>query len=233
MFILYLFIHPIGKYMIAISLTMNDKGIIMYHLYYSQNACSLATQVVLHELGHEVEIIDKRGVAHYNKISPTGTVPALKHNDTVLLEGAAIMINILEKQTTPMFPHGTTERSQAIEDIMFANATMHPAYSKLFFILSLDIDDTAKKTALDAAADGVSSLWKVVEQRLQGQKFLGGEHYSAADIMLTVYSRWAPFFPVDILLGERTCELLENISNLTNFQRAIANETKQSAAYEV
>ena len=205
----------------------------MYQLYYSPNACSLATQVVLHELGHEVEIIDKRGVAHYNKISPTGTVPALKHNDTVLLEGAAIMINILEKQATPMFPSNTAERSQAIEDIMFANATMHPAYSKLFFISSLDIDDTAKKIALNAAADGVSSLWRVVEQRLQGQKFLGGEHYSAADIMLTVYSRWTPFFPVDILMGERTRNLLTAILNLVNFQRAIANETKQSAAYEV
>lgn len=205
----------------------------MYQLYYSPNACSLATQVVLHELGHKVEIIDKRGVTNFSEISATGAVPALKDNDAVLLEGAAIMIYLLEKQTTSMFSNNVVERTQAIEDIMFANATMHPAYSKLFFISSLEIDDTAKKTALNTAADSVNSLWNIVEQRLQEQVFLGGDHYSAADIMLTVYSRWNQFFPVDILLGERTRELLDHISNLANFQRAIANETKQSAAYEV
>ena len=113
--------------------------------------------------------------------------------------------------------------------VQFSN----PAYSKLFFISSLDIDDTAKIIALNAAADGVSSLWSIVEQRLHGQDFLGGDHYSAADIMLTVYSRWNQLHSVDILMGERTRNLLGAISNLTSFQRAIANETKHSAAYEV
>jgi len=204
----------------------------MYQLYYSPNACSLATQVVLHELDHKVEIIDKRGVTNFSEISATGAVPALKDNNAVLLEGAAIMIYLLEKQPTPMFSSNPVERTQAIEDIMFANATMHPAYSKLFFISSLDIDDSAKKTALNAAADNINTLWNIVELRLQEQVFLGGDHYSAADIMLTVYSRWNQFFPVDIMLGERTQELLEHISNLANFQRAIANETKQSAIYD-
>ena len=107
------------------------------------------------------------GVTNFNEISATGAVPALKDNDAVLLEGAAIMIYLLEKQTTPMFSSNPIERAQAIEDIMFANATMHPAYSKLFFISSLDIDDTAKKIALNAAADSINSLWNIVEQRLQ------------------------------------------------------------------
>ena len=204
----------------------------MYQLYYSPNSCSLATQVVLHELGHKVEIIDKRGVTNFSEISATGAVPALRDNDAVLLEGAAIMIYLLEKQVTPLFPSSPVKRTQAIEDIMFANATMHPAYSKLFFISSLEIDDSAKKIALDAAADSINSLWNIVELRLQEQIFLGGDHYSAADIMLTVYSRWNQFHPVDIMLGERTQELIEHISNLASFQRGIANETKHSAIYE-
>ena len=211
---------------------INNKEIIMYQLYYSPNTCSLATQVVLHELDHKVEIIDKRGVTNFSELSATGSVPALKDNGPILLEGAAIMIYLLEKQTTPMFSSNPVKRTQAIEDIMFANATMHPAYSKLYFISSLNIDDTAKKIALNAIADSINALWNIVELRLQEQVFLGGDHYSAADIMLTVYSRWNQFHSVGIVLGERTQELIEHIFNLESFQRAIANETKQSAIFE-
>lgn len=204
----------------------------MYQLYYSPNACSLATQVVLHELDQQVSIIDKRGVTDFSQISPTGAVPALKDNEAVLLEGAAIMLHILKKQETPLFPDHPAKRTQATEDILFANATMHPAYSKLFFVSALEIDDAAKQIALQAAANSVNALWEVVEQRLQKQMFLSGAHYSAADIMLTIYSRWNQYFSVDIVHGERTRELLALITNLPSFQRAIAAEAEHSATYE-
>ncbi|PCJ12205.1 MAG: glutathione S-transferase [Gammaproteobacteria bacterium] len=203
----------------------------MYQLYYSPNACSLATQVVLQELGQPVEIIDKREVTHFKAINPTGAVPALKDDGVVLVEGAAIMFYLLSQHASPMFPEEADARVRALEDIMFANATMHPAYSKLFFIASLAIDEQAKHTALKAAAEGVSALWAIVEQRLAAQTYFGGADYSAADIMLAVYSRWGQYFPVDIVQGERTREWLDTILSLESFQRAIANETKYSAKF--
>ena len=60
-------------------------------------------------------------------------------------------------------------------------------------------------------------------------KFRGGDQASAADIMLTVYSRWGASFPVDILLGHSTQKMLEAVQAMPNFQRALSAEQSQSA----
>ncbi|MGI9287819.1 MAG: hypothetical protein ACR2P1_20710 [Pseudomonadales bacterium] len=48
---------------------------------------------------------------------------------------------------------------------MFANATMHPTYSKLFFVAQNVTD--AKEQAFVAAADLITVIWQVVERQLQ------------------------------------------------------------------
>jgi glutathione S-transferase len=113
---------------------------------------------------------------------------------------------------------------------MFANATMHPAYSRLFFTASIIDNIEAKQQSFDAAAQSISALWQVVEGRLQTQPFLGGEHISAADVMLTVYFRWGATFPVTINIGEKTTQMLEIVLAMPSFQRALKAEEQASVA---
>jgi len=212
----------------------------MYTLYYLPDACSLATQVVLHELDQAVEIIDKQKVDDFTAINPVGTVPVLVDNSATSQqgathrEGAAIILYLLNKHQNTMLPATGPAREQAIQDIMFANATMHPAYSNLFFIAQNIGDEKAKQSAFEAAAQAITHLWQVVEQQLElkpeKQKFLGGDQPSAADIMLTVYSRWGASFPVEIQLGPKTQKMLEAVLSKPNFQRALTTEQSQSAA---
>lgn len=204
----------------------------MYQLYFVPGACSLATQVVLRELNIPVEIIDKNSVPDFSSLNPVGTVPVLQDGDEIVREGAAIMIHVLEKQTNPFLPVDALGRSRAIQDIMFANATMHPAYSKLFFTAQNLPDGDAKNTAFAAAADAINKLWQVVEKRLQTQTYLGGDTPSAADIMLTVYSRWGQFFPADIVLGPRAQAMVNAIQQRPTFVAALDAEqaTQQAAA---
>ena len=201
----------------------------MYTLYYLPGACSLATQVILHELDQAVEIIDKQKVDDFTSINPVGTVPVLVDNGNARREGAAVILYLLNKHQNTMLPAAGAVRDIAIQDIMFANATMHPAYSRLFFIAQNISDELAKQSAFEAAAQAVTSLWQVVEQQLANQTFLGGDEPSAADIMLTVYSRWGASFPVDILLGHNTQKMLDAVQAMPNFQRALAAEQSQSA----
>ena len=176
----------------------------MYTLYYLPGACSLATQVVLHELNQVVKIIDKQQVEDFNTISPVGTVPVLVDGETTLHEGAAILLYLLNKHENSMLPTSGPARQQAIQNIMFANATMHPAYGRLFFIAQNIKDEQAKQTAFTAAAENINQLWQVVEQQLSAKDFLGGDKPSAADIMLAVYSRWGEHFPVELTFGNKT-----------------------------
>jgi len=202
----------------------------MYTLYYIPNACSLATQVVIHELGQPVELINPQQVDDFSAINPVATVPVLVENNHVHREGAAVILYLLDKHPNTMLPAAGAPRDKAIQDIMFANATMHPAYSRLFFIDQHIRDQTAKQSAFAAAAEAITRLWQVVEQQLAEQDFLGGEKPAAADIMLAVYCRWGASFPVDLPLGDNTRAMLKAVQAMPNFQRALAAEQLQSAA---
>ena len=202
----------------------------MYTLYYLPGACSLATQVILHELDQVVEIIDKQQIEDFTAINPVGTVPVLVDNGSTRREGAAVILYLLNKHQNTMLPAAGVAREQAIQNIMFANATMHPAYGRLFFIAQNIADENVKLSAFKAAAQAITSLWQVVEQQLKNQSFLGGDQPSAADIMLTVYSCWGASFPVEIKLGSNTQNMLDAVQSMPSFQRALSAEQQQSAA---
>ncbi|MCJ8274892.1 MAG: glutathione S-transferase family protein [Psychrosphaera sp.] len=201
----------------------------MYTLYYSPGACSLATQVVLNELGQAVKIIDKNRVDNFSAINPAANVPVLLDGNKTLTEGAAILLHILDKHQSPMLPANGESRQKAIQDIMFANATVHPAYSKLFFLGRNITDENAKLTGFNAAAATINGLWAIVESELQSNPFLGGSSPSAADILLAVYSRWGTFFPVDITFGEKTTTMLNAVQAMPSFTKAVDAEAVASA----
>lgn len=200
----------------------------MYTLYYSQGACSVATQVVLRELEQPFTLVDVKQQDNFKSINPVGAVPVLIDHDKVITEGAAIMLYLLGKHKSELFPEDEVERQIAIQHIMFANATMHPAYSRLFFISQQHVAEDAKQALLNAAAQNINQLWQVVEAKLADKPFLGGRKPSAADIMLTVYSRWGAIFPVDIVIGDKTQAMLDTIQSLPNFIKTDEAEQLQS-----
>ncbi|TDR20686.1 glutathione S-transferase family protein [Marinicella litoralis] len=202
----------------------------MYTLYNLPGSCSLATQVVLRELDQPVELVDIQQLSNFTDINPVGSVPVLIDGDSTLREGAAILLHLFNKHESPMMPTGGASRTQAVQDILFANATMHPAYGRLFFIDQHITDAHAKQTALNAAAKAINALWQVVDKQLAGQVFLGGERASAADIMLTVYSRWGAKYPLTITHGSNTSRMLEAVLDMPSFQRSLAAEQSKSAA---
>lgn len=201
----------------------------MYTLYYSPGTCAVATQVVLHELDQDVTIIDKNHLNNFGEITGVGEVPVLRDGDKTLREGAAIILYLLNKHQNSMLPVDAEARQAAIQDIMFANATMHPAYSKLFFIAKNITDEQARQEVLNAAADAINALWTVVEQQLTDKAFLGGNHPSAADIMLTVYSTWGQYFPVDIRLGKKTAAMLKAVQAMPSFVNTVEAQRVESA----
>ncbi|NQZ32790.1 MAG: glutathione S-transferase family protein [Oceanospirillaceae bacterium] len=200
----------------------------MYTLFYSPGACSLATHVVLNELQQKVNIIDAQQQDNFKKINPVGAVPVLLDGDKTLTEGAAILLHLLTKHKNSLFPENAELRQQAVQDMMFANATMHPAYNRLFFLSQNVNDTTVKQAALDSAAQSINQLWGIIEQNLTDKPFLGGDSPSAADILLSVYSRWGQYFPVEIVFGDRTLAMLNAIQDRPSFKLALAEQLESS-----
>ncbi len=202
----------------------------MYTLYYLPGACSLATQVVLHELNQDVTIVNKNSVEDFNEINPANVVPVLSDGENIYREGAAIMLHLLNSHENTMFPKEGLEKERAIQDLMFANASMHPAYGRLFFIANNLDDGEVKQQAFDAAVSAINHLWQVVESLLSDQLFLAGKQPGVADIYLSVYARWGEFFPVNIQVGPRTQAMFDAIYQRDSFKRALANEAEQAEA---
>lgn len=197
----------------------------MYTLYYIPDACSLAIHTLLLELGQAVTLIHKASVPQFETINPTGQVPVLDTGAVQLREGAAIILYLLNQHPNPLLPINSAAPTQkSIQQLLFANANMHPAYSRLFFLAAQEIDNAVKLHLQQQAALAINRLWQVVEDELHSGSFLGGNNPSAADLLLAVYSRWGEHFPVDIVIGPRATAMIQKVIALPSFQQALAAE---------
>ncbi|MCG7534549.1 glutathione S-transferase family protein [Pseudoalteromonas sp. OOF1S-7] len=200
----------------------------MYTLYYIQEACSLAVNTVLRELDQEVTLIRADNLSEFSVVNPAQQVPVLIDGDEKLFEGAAIMLHLTSKHPSYLFPtEQGPARRRAVEQLLFANATMHPAYSRLFFVARVMESGSVRQQLFEAAAKEINRLWGQVESQLQSQPFLGGQQASVADILLAVYSRWGAAFGVDIIIPPRTAHMIEAVTSMPGFVAALQAEQAQ------
>lgn len=201
----------------------------MYTLYYSPGACSMAPHVVLNELGLEFELKkislqdgDNRK-PEFLKINPRGQVPVLEDDGQVIREGAAILLHILDKHPGPMMPPSGKERDTALEWLMFANATLHPAYARVFFLMK-NAEGPAKEQLIGTAVQMINKLWAEADTQLAKTPYLCGKEMTVADILLTVIANWGSRFPVVPTLGANVKRLIKEVSSLPSYQKALKTE---------
>ena len=170
-------------------------------LYFSPNACSLASHIALRELALPFELIrvdnQKKLTADgddFLQINPKGYVAALQlDNGEVLTEGAAILQYLADRvPAAGLAPaNGSWERVRLQEWLNFVSSEIHGGLGVLF---------------KDAIPDEVKALFKatlfkrfaILVQTLERQDYLLGAQYSVADAYLFVVLRWAGLFDIDL-----------------------------------
>lgn len=195
-----------------------------YKLYYSPGACSMGVHAVLNELNLPVELIKAADTPNFETLSPPKTVPVLDDDGLIIREGAAIILHILEKHNSEMLPKSSEARTKVIEWLMIANATIHVAYSKLFFVAKNIEDEDLKLSLFNKQAKVIESLWQSIDEHLKNSDYVAGDKPTAADFLLTTYANWGSFFPMQIQLGENVKKMITNISSRPSFQKALQVE---------
>ena len=170
-------------------------------LYFSPNACSLASHIALRELALPFELIrvdnQKKLTADgddFLQINPKGYVAALQlDNGEVLTEGAAILQYLADRvPAAGLAPaNGSWERVRLQEWLNFVSSEIHGGLGVLF---------------KDAIPDEVKALFKatlfkrfaILVQTLERQDYLLGAQYSVADAYLFVVLRWPGLFDIDL-----------------------------------
>ena len=204
----------------------------MYTLYYMPGACSMAIHIVLNELGQKVKLENVRVAEgqprnpEFLKANPRGQVPVLIEEDgNPIREGGAIITYLLDKHHSPMMPKSGKARAKALEWLMFANATLHPTYGRIFFAMRNVADQNVKEQIFKVTAEQINKLWAEVDEQLAKTKYICGDEISAADILLAVIANWGiGMFPFVIKRGENLKRMLKDVSSHPAFKDALAQE---------
>jgi glutathione S-transferase len=198
----------------------------MYKLYYAPGSCSMAVHVALNECNQPVtlEKVDmmagQNRSPEYLKVNPRGQVPVLVDGDQVLREGAAILIHILDKHQSALLPKSGSARDAAIEWLMFCNATLHPAYGRMFFLMKNKGDAALQELGVKM----INKLWEEIETRLSQNAWLAGNEITMADILMTVIANWSPRMPYPVVIGPKTKALLANVIARAAYKKAMEIE---------
>ena len=197
-------------------------------LFYVPGTCSLASHITLREVGapFDLELVDRttkktKSGLDYNTVNPKGYVPALQLDDgQVLTENVAILAYLADQSLgqNPNLapPAGALDRYRYLEMLTYLSSEVHKGYNILF-------QGGRPTTSSTKVRDRLMMRLKFLAERLGGQPWLLGKHFSGADAYLFAMLRWS----------ERTQVPIAEIAALPAFMgRAAASGRPFRAALE-
>lgn len=171
-------------------------------LYYLPGACSLATHIVLRELGLNFDLIkvigktkELEGGGNLLDVSPKGQVPTLVTDDgAVLTEGVAIMQYAADTNNGSAIcpPCGTIERLRVQEAMNFISSEYHKSFGPFFNPTSGDEVKNFFRPIL------LSRLDQIEKQLSDGRAFYLGANFTIADAYLFTVTNWTKFIGLDL-----------------------------------
>lgn len=201
----------------------------MYTLYYSPGACSMAIHAALAETGAAYKLVraELHGAqkdAALLKVNPRHQVPVLDDDGTIIREGAAILIHLLEKEKSPLLPSSGAARAAALEWLCWGNAKLHPKYSLGFGYKRISDDTSVQEAVAKFACANIQKSWDDAEAHLGSSKYLAGDQPTIADILMCVIANWNGKMPHPIKLGPNVLRVIRDVSARPGFQKALAEE---------
>ena len=164
-----------------------------YILYqFPLRACSSVTVNAMIEVGLDFEdrvvniLSGEQNEPAYRQIHPYGKVPALLVDGLPIIENVAILLYIDAIRPSILFPPAESPLESAAfhSDLVWCTATMHPAIRQVRMPLRYTDGDTAG--VRERGLQETAHILNVVEQRLTGNGWWYGDHWSIVD----VYVNW-------------------------------------------
>ncbi len=160
-------------------------------LYYSPGACSLAADIVLHEMTTKAEFVKvdlktKQTAAgeDFKAINPKGYVPTLVLDDGDILTENVALLQYLASLDTKLLPQSGREKWHAIEALAFVSTELHKSFKPLFTPGTDDNTKAKTRTHIGQRLELAASM-------LGDRKFIVGNDFTVVDAYLFVMLMWS------------------------------------------
>jgi glutathione S-transferase len=206
----------------------------MLKLFYAAHTCSLATHIVLEEVGADYSTVridfgkTEQRSPEYLEVNPKGRVPALVTDRGVLTETPAMLVFVAQS-----FPDA---RLAPIDD-PFAFAAMQAFNSYLCSTLHIahahrmrghrwvDADDAASIAAMQRQVpQSVGACYDLIEHKVLKGPWVMGERYTICDPYLFTLAQWLEQDGVDPKRIPRVVDHRRRVSERASVRKAIAEE---------
>jgi glutathione S-transferase len=198
-------------------------------LYYSPGACSLASHIILNEVGtpFETEKMSLANKASVEAVHAKGYVPLLRmDNGEILTEGVVIMQYVADtKPELDLMPKaGTMERYRAMEWLNYISTEIHKGFSPLFAADRLVKDEASRASFKEVVKDNLRKRFAWIETQLQGKDFLMGSKFTAADAYLFTCMSWGKYVAFDTSEWKNLAEWNKRVYQRPAVQKTLKSE---------
>jgi glutathione S-transferase len=165
-------------------------------LFHFPGACSLASHIVLEELGEPYEAVKidvlagEQNQPGYRAINPHGKVPALATDQGVLTESPAILAYLADRRPElGLLPADPFTRARALSTMAWLSSSVHPCFARIWRP-GLSTDETAAWPDMKAKAEAqLHEHFAELDHRLDGAIWLF-DHFTVVDPYVLVMRRW-------------------------------------------
>lgn len=183
-------------------------------LYLAPHACSLAVDIVAHELKMPLtfEWIDVRAKrlqdgGDFLKINPKGQVPTLALDDGQFLTEGSVIVQYLAdmRPGNSLLAQGASiERYRVLEWMSFISAELHKGFTPLF-------RPTTPAAYREIAIENLSKRFAWLDEVLTTRPYLTGQAFTAADAYCYTIVTWSHLHDLDLSAWPRLVDYLNRI----------------------
>jgi glutathione S-transferase len=170
----------------------------MLKLYEFAPTRSIRARWTLQELGVDFEpiTVDLTADAHrdaaFLKINPAGKVPVLAAGDFVLTESVAIVLYLAEKYPSKgLVPTDLERRAEVNRWLLFTATELEQPLWRIARHTTVYPEDLRIPGDIPLARRDFKDMASVLEEHLQGRRFVVGDEFTVADIVCAYTLDWA------------------------------------------
>jgi len=206
----------------------------MLKLFYAAHTCSLATHIVLEEVGADYSTVridfakNAQRSPDYLKVNPKGRVPALVTDRGILTETPAMLVFVAQSfpasKLAPMDDPFLFAEIQAFNSYLCSSLHINHAH-RMRGPRWVDANDAAAIAAMQRKVpESVGACFELIERDMLKGPWVMGKRYTICDAYLFTLAQWLEADGVDPARIPRVLDHRRRMSERATVKKAIAQE---------